>query len=176
MPDPTTPPATSGDPQPITPAPVTPPTPPAAKPAVAPTPPVMTSDQVLDALTAQLNALEMPNLDSEEAKKWLKDFRIPLASMTVNALVGLVQSRVTDTSDDVLEAMFDKMKPAEINQVLKANLTVLDKIKDQRIREAVLIRATTTTLTSVAASFLMSAFMGVLGVPAVAAMTAAKTS
>lgn len=132
-------------------------------------PPAMTNEEILDALVAQIDTLDVPNMDSEAAKKWLSDFKIPLASMTTNALIGLVQSRVAGTSDAVLEETLRALSPAELNQVLRANVAALEKIKDERVREAVLIRHTHEKLTSIAASFVMNALLRVLGVPIVAA-------
>lgn len=157
------------------------PTPPAAATTPATPPPAaqpkpLTNDEILTALEGQLAAIEIPTVDTEHAVKWLKDFRIPLASMTTNALIGLVQSRASGTTDAALEATYRKLKPAELNQVMKANLAALETIKDQRVREAALLRATHETLSSVAASFLMKGLMGVLGVPFVTAATATKTA
>lgn len=173
MTDETKPAADGGTPPPATPTPPETTTPPATAAPTSATKP-MTNDEILAALEGQLAAVEIPTMDTEHAKKWLKDFRYPLASLTTNALIGLVQSRATGTSDAALEAALAKLKPAELNQVMKANLAALDQIKDQRVREAALLRATHQTLSSVAASFVMNGLLRVLGVPVVNAALAGK--
>jgi hypothetical protein len=149
-------------------------TPKTTAPASAPqtTPPVLSNEEILDALGKQIDAIEIPNLDSESAKAWLKDFRLPLASLTTNALIGLVQVHESGTSDQELEEVLSHLTPSELNQVLKVNLAALNKITSQRVREAALLRATTMKLTTSAASMLMSGLLRVLGVPFVAAATA----
>lgn len=150
------------------------PTPKSTVQPTATTPPPMSSEEILKKVEDQLNTLDLPNTDSEAAKAWLKEFRVPLASMTVNAIVGLVAAHEKGISDVQLEAMYRRLNPSELNSVLKANAATLEKITSERAREVALWRLTKAKVTTAATSFIMSALLSVLGVPAIAAMTAPK--
>lgn len=134
-------------------------------PAAPPQP--MTNDEVVAAVEEQLTKLDLPNMDSAKAKDWLKGFRLPLASLTTNALVALVHSREQGVSDDALRAMYRGLTPAELNAVMAANADTLDKIASEGAREAAIWRVTRETLTAGAASYIMSGLLQVLGVPKV---------
>lgn len=149
---------------------------PTTPPASATTPPPMTTDQILDAVEAQLAKLDLTTIDSHEAATWLKDFRIPLASMTTNALVGLIAAHEKGVSEAQLEELYATLTPDELNAVVAANAQTLAKIASERAREVALWRAAQNKLTTAASSIVMGALLSVLGVPAVAAITAANAS
>lgn len=127
----------------------------------------MTNEQVLDAVGKQIEAIDLQTVDTEAAKAWLKEFRVPLASMATNTIVDLIKTRAAGVSDAALEAAYAKLKPAELNAVMKANVATIDKLASQAAKEAALIRLTQEKLTTSAASFAMNALMKVLGVAAV---------
>lgn len=133
-----------------------------------PTPTALTNEQIIAAMEAQLAAIDLPTVDSESAKAWLKDFRLPIASLTTNALVGLVRSRLSPTSDADLAAHLRALSASDLNQVMKANAATLAKISSERAREVALIRLTHEKITTSAASILMAALTKTLGVTAVA--------
>lgn len=126
---------------------------------------LLTNEQVLDHVEAQLNSLEMATTDSEHAKQWLKDTRLPLLSLSVNSLVALVHSRVHGTTDAHLRSLLRNLTPDELNAALGANAGELDRIANERVREAALVNTAKARLSSVAANYIINAMMHVAGLP-----------
>lgn len=123
----------------------------------------LTTPEILDRLEDQLDSLEGSLSDKDAAREWLREFRLPLASLSANALIGLVQSRVAGTTDAMLTASMRKLSASELVQVMHSNAAALQQIADERVREAALIQATKNKLSEIAAKYVMSAILKVAG-------------
>lgn len=123
----------------------------------------LTTSEILDSVEAQIASLEGSLSNKEDALAWLKDFRLPLASLSANALIGLVQSRISGTTDAVLTDSMRKLSAAELVQVLHTNAQAFQQIADERVREVALIFQTKNRLTEIAAKYVMSAILKLAG-------------
>lgn len=122
----------------------------------------LTTEEVVDAVQEQIDALPTATRDTESAKAWLRDFRAPVAAIGTQAFVDLIRAHTERRSDDYLRALYRELSPEELNAVAEANADTIEKLATAAEQQAALMTAARERLSVTVSSFIYSGLSKVL--------------
>lgn len=125
---------------------------------------ILEPEEVIDRLVASVD--EGPGVatrDTEAAKQWLHDWRLPLVSVGASKIAEIVSGAAVGQTDAALRAAYASLDPKDLNKVLASNAEELAKLKSAAQREAGLWAAAKNGLSVSAASYLARGVLQLTG-------------